>query len=297
MTEAIRFLNPTVLAQISDLELRAKTTVEGFLNGLHKSPYRGFSVEFTEYRHYNPGDDIRHIDWKVFARSEKYYIKQYEDETNVRCQILLDVSASMGYASGEVSKLEYGKTLAAALAYFMMGQRDAVGLITFDDQIREYVPARYRRQHLMQILRTLNHVKIGSQTDLQKPVADLAFSLSKKGLIILISDLLDEEENVIKGLQQLRFKGNDLIVFHTLDDAELTFPFDKMTEFVDAESQETLAVAPKAVQKAYLEEIEKFCSFYRQQCQLNGIDYCLLNTKEPLDMALSSYLSRRAKSF
>jgi uncharacterized protein (DUF58 family) len=297
MTQDIRFLDPKVLTSISNLELRAKTAVEGFLSGLHKSPYHGFSVEFTEYRHYRPGDDIRHVDWKVYARSGKYYLKQYEDETNVRCHIMLDCSASMGYGSEGMSKLEYGRTLASALASFMIDQRDAVGLITFDHIIRDYLPSRYRQGHLMHILRVLANITLGEGTNLARPIADLAFSLNRKGLTILISDLLDDAEAIVKGLRVLRFKGNDVIVFHILDHAELTFPFERLTDFEDAESHETLAVSPQAIRQDYLQELERFCGFYRQKCQASGIDYCLLNTSEPLDIALSSYLSKRAKSF
>jgi uncharacterized protein (DUF58 family) len=255
MVQDISYLDPKVLAGISNLELRAKTAVEGFLAGLHRSPHRGFSVEFTEYRRYNPGDDIRHVDWKAYARSGEYFIRQYEDETNVRCHILLDCSASIGYGSDSLTKLEYGRTLASALSYFMFGQRDAVGLTTFDSKVREHLPSRYRQGHLMQILRTLAH------------------------------------------LQHLRFKGNDVIVFHIMDNAELTFPFDRIAEFEDAENHERLAVAPPAIRETYLREVDKFCSFYRQKCHAGGIDYCLLNTAEPLDMALSSYLSKRARSY
>jgi uncharacterized protein (DUF58 family) len=275
MTQDIRFLDPKV----------------------HKSPYHGFSVEFTEYRHYHPGDDIRHVDWKVFARSGRYYLKQYEDETNVRCHIMLDCSASMGYGSEAMTKLEYGRTLASALAYFMMGQRDAVGLITFDDKMRDYLPARYRQGHLMQILRVLANLTLGVGTNLARPISDLAFSLRRKGMTIVISDLLDDEAAIVKGLQALRFKGNDVIVFHTLDQAELTFPFERMSEFEDAENHQTLVVAPQAIRQDYLRELERFCSFYRQQCRVSGIDYCLLNTAKPLDIALSTYLSKRAKSY
>lgn len=311
--QEINYLDPTVLAGISDLELRARFAVEGFITGLHRSPFRGFSVEFSEYRRYQPGDDIRHIDWKLFARSGKHYIRQYEEETNVRCYILMDCSASMGYGSGGVTKLEYAKTLASALAYFMTNQRDAVGLITFDHKVMDYLPSRYRQGHLMEILRTLANSRPGERTDLSRPVSDLAFSFQKKGLIIFISDLLDgpadgpvnermdgsedEPDAIVKGLQQLRFKGNDVIVFHTMDDAELTFPFDRYAEFEDLESHERLRAAPHAVRKAYLQEIENFCGFYRRKCRGSGIDYTLLNTSEPLNAALSAYLTKRAKSF
>ncbi len=302
MADELRFLQPSVLASISNMELRAKTVVEGFLNGLHKSPTRGFSVDFTDYRHYNSGDDIRRIDWKLYARSDKYYVKQFEDETNVRCHILLDCSASMGYQSTALSKLEYARTLASALAYFMMNQKDAVGLITFDEKIREHLPSRYRRGHLMRILRTLTRVQLGNRTNFMKPVTDLAFSLNRKSLIILISDLLDDqpndaEESVVKAIRRLRFKGNDVIVFHVMDDAELNFPFEQVSEFEDMESLETITTVPMAIRESYLHELNNFCSLCRKQCWNCGIDYHLLNTSEPMDSALSSYLMRRAKSF
>jgi len=297
MNPEISFLDPKVLASISNLELRARTAVEGFLSGLHKSPHRGFSVEFADYRHYHPGDDIRHVDWKIYARSGEYFIKQYQDETNVRCHILMDCSASMGYGSDSMTKLEYGRTLASALSYFMFNQKDAVGLTTFDDKIREYLPKKYRRGHLVQILRALAHASPGKGTDLTRPISDLAFGLNRKSLVIVISDLLDDEAAILQGLQHLRFKGNDVIVFHIMDNAELTFPFERISEFEDSESHETVAVVPQAMREIYLEELEKFCGFYRKKCRGGGIDYCLLNTAEPLDIALSSYLSKRAKQF
>ncbi len=200
--EGIRFLDPQVLASIDDMELRARTVVEGFVSGLHKSPFRGFSVEFTEYRHYYPGDDIRHIDWKVFARSDKYYIKQYEEETNLQCNLLLDASGSMGYGTDErITKLEYASYLASALAYFMFRQRDAVGLTTFDENVRERIPPRYRAKHLVRLLRGIEGTRPGARTDVAKPLRNLAETLRRKGLIVLISDLLDEPDAVLAGLQ------------------------------------------------------------------------------------------------
>jgi len=297
VTFELNYLDPVTLAAISNLELRAKIAVQGFLSGLHRSPFRGFSVEFSEYRRYHPGDDIRHIDWKLFARSGQHYIKQYEAETNLRCTILLDCSASMGYGSGSVTKLQYAQTLASALAYFMMGQRDAVGLITFDDKIVNYLPSRYRQGHLTQILRMIGEVKLGKKTDVSRPISDHMYSLNRKGLSVLISDLLDEPDAVAKGLQGLRSRGNDVIVFHTLDDAELTFPFDRLAEFEDAENKDLLKTSPQAVRSAYLKELETFCAFYRRKCGAGGIDYSLLNTSKPLNTALSAYLTKRAKSF
>lgn len=297
MPESLNFLDPSVLAGLDNLELRARVVVEGFLSGLHKSPNRGFSVEFNDYRHYQRGDDMRHIDWKLYARSDKFYIKQYEDETNVRCVILLDTSASMAYASDGISKLNYGITLASALSYFIMRQRDAVGLITFDDEIRDYIPAKCRQPHLMQILRTLSRVESGHKTDIVKPLTDLAASLNKKSFVILITDMLDDEERIINTLQNLRGMGNDVITFQIMDDAELNFPFNEASEFIDMEDSESYITSPVAIRKAYLENLNEFLIYCRKQCQSSGVDYCLLNTAEPLDEALSSYMAKRAKSF
>ena len=290
-------LDPEVLASISNLELRARIAVEGFLAGLHRSPHRGFSSEFSDYRHYYPGDDMRYVDWKVYARSGKYFIKQFEDETNVRCNILLDASGSMDYGSAGITKFEYARSLASALAYFITGQRDAVGLITFDNQIQHYLPSRYRQGHLMQILLALAETSPGRRTDIVQPVLNLAHSLDRRGLVILISDLLDEEEATLSGLQQLRARGNDVIVFHVLDDAELTFPFDRISDFEDSETHAIQRAVPRHVRDGYLKEIERFCEFYKEKCRAGGMDYCRLNTSEPLDAALASYLTKRSKSY
>ena len=297
MSDSLNFLDPKVLAGLHNLELRARVVVEGFLAGLHKSPHRGFSVEFNDYRHYQRGDDMRHVDWRLYARSGKLYIKQYEDETNVRCMILLDTSASMAYTSGGMSKLDYGITLASALAYFIARQRDAVGLITFDDEIREYLPAKTRQLHLMRILRALSRVQAGQKTDVVKPLTDLASSLKKKSMVILISDRLDDEERIINTLTNLRAMGNDIITFHIMDDAELNFPLNEASEFIDMENNESYITSPAAIRKAYLKNINEFLAYCKKQCQTSGIDYCLMNTREPLDQALSSYITKRSKSF
>lgn len=297
MTSNTTFIDPTVLSSLDNLELRARVVVEGFVSGLHKSPHRGFSVEFTDYRHYYRGDDMRHVDWKLYARSDKFYIKQYEDETNVRCYVVLDSSASMGYASGAMSKLEYGRTLASALAYFIMRQRDAVGLITFDEQVNEYIPALCRQPHLIRILRVLAGLKAGARTDVVQPLSDLASNLNRKSMVILISDMLEDEEQIIKTLQRLRSMGNDVIVFHVLDDAELHFRFQEATEFIDAETSESFITQPQSIRAAYLENLGNYLEFCKKQCQSSGVDYCLLNTSQPLDTALYSYISRRARSF
>ena len=297
MSESLNFLDPKVLAGLSNLELRARVVVEGFLAGLHKSPHRGFSVEFNDYRHYQRGDDMRHVDWKLYARSEKFYIKQYEDETNVRCVIVLDTSASMAYTSGGISKLEYGVTLASALAYFIMQQRDAVGLITFDDEVKDYIPAKCRQPHLMHILRTLAGVEPGTKTDVVKPLTNLAASLNKKSMVVLITDMLDDEVRIINTLQNLRAMGNDVLCFQIMDDAELHFPFIEASEFIDMENSESYITSPAAIRKAYLENMNEFLSYCKKQCQSSGVDYCLMNTAHPLDEVLSTYMTKRAKSF
>jgi len=296
-TASTNFIEPGVLASVDNLELRARVAVEGFLNGLHRSPHRGFSAEFTDYRHYYPGDDIRHIDWKLYGRTDKLYVKQFEDETNLRCFILLDTSASMGFSSGAMSKLEYGRTLAAALAYFMMRQRDAVGLMTYDHKVNHVLPAKYRKSHLMHILRTLVHLEAAEKTDNVRPLNNLAANLKSKSLVVLISDLLDGEEQSIKVLQQMRSRGHEVILFHVLDDAELNLPYNQVSEFVDAETNASLLTAPTAVREQYLTAINEYLEYCRKQCQSHGVDYCLMNTREPLDKALSAYLTRRAKSF
>ncbi len=297
MSESLNFLDPNVLAGLHNLELRARVVVEGFISGLHKSPHRGFSSEFNDYRHYQRGDDLRHVDWKLYARSDKLYVKQYEDETNMRCVIVLDISASMAYTSGGMSKLDYGITLASALAYFIMRQRDAVGLITFDDKVRDYIPPKARQPHLMQILRTLACIEHGTKTDAVKPLTDLAASLRKKSMVILISDMLNDEQQTIGTLQNLRAMGNDVINFQIMDDAELTFPFSEASEFIDMENSETYITSPMAIRKAYLENLNEFLSYCKKQCQRSGVDYCLLNTSQPLDQALSSYMAKRGRSF
>ncbi len=297
MAESLNFLDPAVLAGLSNLEMRARVAVEGFLSGLHKSPNRGFSVEFNDYRHYHPGDDMRHIDWRLYARSEKFYLRQYEDETNVRCVILLDSSASMAYGSGALTKLQYGVTLASALAYFIMRQRDAVGLIVFDEAIRDHISPKCRQTHLLRILRALAKTENGAGTDLVKPLTELALSLNRKSFVVLITDLLDDEERVIRTLTNLRAMGHDVIVFQLMDHAELAFPFTEATEFVDMESSERFTTSPAAVRKSYLEHVNTFLDFCRRECRGSGVDYCLMDTAQPLDQALSAYMLRRARSF
>jgi uncharacterized protein (DUF58 family) len=290
------FLDPAVIARLGSLELKARTIVEGFLTGLHRSPFKGFSVEFAEYRQYMPGDDLSTIDWKVYARSDRHYVKKYEEDTNLDCHLLLDVSRSMGYGSGTVTKLEYASYLTAALAYLMQRQRDAVGLMLFDERIVDVLPARTRSGHFHSILLALERVQPGQRTDVSQPLHLLAEALGKRGMVILVSDLFDEPERVIDGLKHFRFKGTDVIVFHVLDHAELTFPFERATRFRDLESDDEVMAVPSLVREQYLREIQGLVDKYKKELQVVGIDYCLLDTSQPLDFALMQYLSTRRKS-
>jgi uncharacterized protein (DUF58 family) len=292
-----RFLSPAVLARIGGLELKARTVVEGFLSGLHRSPLKGFSVEFAEYRQYFPGDDLSTMDWKVFARTDRHYVKKFEEETNLRGQLLLDVSASMLYGSGAMNKLEYASCLAASLAYLMTRQRDAAGLVTFDDQIRSVVPPSIRPGHLKSVLLTLDRLEPGKRTDAARPLHQLADGLTKRGMIVLISDLLDEPARVIDGLKHFRFRGNDVVVFHVLDPAELTFPFEAPARFEDLESGDIVTATPRSVRADYLSAMSALLERYRRELRLAGIDYQLLQTSEPLDGALLAYLSARGRRY
>ncbi len=291
----LRYLDPAVIARLGTMELRAKTIVEGFISGLHRSPFRGFSVEFAEYRQYLPGDDLSTIDWKVYARSDRYYVKKYEEDTNLDCHVMLDVSASMTYASGEVSKLDYGSCLAAALAYLMHRQRDAVGFVAFDEQIVERLPARTRSGHLKSVLLALSRLPAGTGSDVSKPMHQLAEALSRRSMSVVISDLLDDPEQVIAGLKHLRFRGTDVIVFHVLDRAELTFPFEQPARFKDMETDAEVLAAPLAVRKEYLRRLHDMQGLYRRELRGAGIDYVPLDTSMPLDTALLAYLSTRAR--
>ena len=292
----LRFLDPAVLARLGTLDLRARTVVEGFLSGLHRSPFKGFSVEFAEYRQYLPGDDLSSIDWKVYARSDRYYVKKFEEETNLDCHILLDVSASMGYGSRGVSKLEYASMLAASLAYLMNRQRDAVGLTTFDEGIVGMVPPSARASHLRSLLVMLDQVVLGRGTDVSKPLHLLAEGISKRGLVVLISDLLDEPERVAHGLQHFRFRGTDVIVFHVMDRDELTFPFERAARFRDMEAGDEVMAVPSVVRQQYLDAVHRTIDLYKHELGGAGIDYRVLDTSEPLEFALMSYLSTRGRA-
>jgi uncharacterized protein (DUF58 family) len=292
---AARYLDPAVVARLGTIDLKARAIVEGFLTGLHRSPYKGFSVEFAEYRQYLPGDDLATLDWKVFARSDRHFVKKYEEETNLTCHMLIDVSRSMGYGSGPVTKLQYASYLTGALAYLMHRQRDAFGLIAFDDAISALVPASARGGQLRGVLLALERLTIGHRTNVAKPLNDLATAVRKRGMVVLVSDLLDEPQRVLDGLKHFRHRGTDVIVFHVLDPYELQFPFAQAARFKDMESDDEVMAVPGAVRADYLARMQGLIAFYRRELQLAGIDYCLLDTSQPLELGLMSYLMTRRR--
>jgi len=292
-----QFLDPAVVARLGTLELRARTIVEGFLTGLHRSPFKGFSVEFAEYRQYMPGDDLSTIDWKVYARSDRHYVKKFEEETNLNCHIMLDVSGSMGYGSRGLTKFEYSQCLAASLAYLMNRQRDGVGLTAFDEGIVGMLPASARPGHLRAMLLTLERLTLGQRTNCSKPMHQLATSISKRGMVVLISDLLDEPDRVIRGLKHFQFRGTDVVVFHVLDPHELEFPFERATRFEDMETEAEVLAVPIVVRKAYIEAMQALIDRYKRELGGSGIDYHLLTTADPLELALMQYLSTREHAF
>lgn len=296
LPESRQYLDPNIISRLKKLDLKAKLVVEGFMTGLHRSPYHGFSVEFAEHRPYMPGDPIRSIDWKVYAKSDRFYVKQYEDETNLRAHIVLDVSRSMTYAGqGAISKLEYAKHLAAALAYLMLHQQDAVGLLTFADTIRRYVPSRSVLRHLRVILRELETAESGTATDLGSCLSQVADRIRRRGLVIVLSDLLDEPDQVIQGLKHFRYKQHDVIVFQILDEDERAFPFSDEIGFVDMETGEEVIAQSWVVAGEYRKTVADWSDAYRRTCGEQQIEFVQLTNKTPFDRALLRFLEKRSR--
>jgi len=287
------YIDPLVVAKLSSMLLRARFVVEGFIAGLHQSPYRGFSLEFAQHREYSPGDETRHVDWKVYGRKDKYFVKQYQEETNLKGYILLDRSASMGYRSEGMSKLQYGSYLAASLAFLMLKQQDSVGLATFDERIKKYIPPRQSKGHLSLILEELENLVPSSKTEISRSLQELGQYTKRRGLIILISDLLDEQEEVLKALKYFRFKKHEVIVFHLLDHAELELPFTSVVWLEDMETGKRVLTHPEIIREKYKSIVKEFVETYKLSCLGSDIDYCLIDTKTPLDFALGAYLARR----
>ena len=288
-----RFLNPEVLASISSLDLVAKTVVEGFISGLHRSPDFGFSQEFAEYRAYNPGDDLRHVDWNVYARSEKMYLKRYRGETNTLVTILLDQSASMKYGSHATHKLDYARYLAASLAYLASTQRDAIGLVVFDDEVREYVHPSGRQGQLHRVLHAIGQAEYGVRTDFAKPFTHCMQFLRRRGLVVVISDFYEEPQKIIDALAPLASRGNELALFHVLDPEEIVPKLGDASLLIDMETQETLEVTPEYARDEYITKINSHIATLKAKAQGANMDYCLMSTNKPLDAGLREYLAAR----
>ena len=288
------YFDPLVLAKISTMSLRARYVVEGLLSGLHESPYRGYSVEFAEHREYAPGDEIRRIDWKAYGKFDRYFVKEYEEETNLRAYLLLDASASMDYGSQGISKFDYGCYLAVSLAYLMLRQGDDVGLVTFGAQVQRYIPPRSGLKHLQAVTSLLEATRPEGETHLDQALREIGGKLKKRGMIIVISDLFDTPDLVLRALKYFRHRRNEVMVFHLLDNNELDFPFDRLTVFEDIEDIHSRVLAdPRAIRQAYLQQLQRFIEEYRRECRREWIDYNLFPTTTPLDIALTRYLARR----
>lgn len=290
-----KLIDPQALMSIRSLELRARAVVEGFWNGMHRSPYHGFSVEFTEYRQYSPGDDPRYLDWRVFARSDRYFIKKYEDETNLRCYLLADQSRSMDFGTRGFTKATYAATLAATLAYFLHLQGDAVGLLTFDEQVRAYLPARNRRGHLRQLMLALEQPAGGRATDLNGPIERITSLIRKRGMVILLSDFLAPVDRLERNLSALTAGGHEVCVFQVLDPAELDLGLEKPSLFEDSESERTLYIDPAAARAGYVQKLEAHGAALRATCQKLGASYHRLSTAQPLEVALFEFLQSRMR--
>ena len=292
-----KYLRPETVALLNSMSLRARLVVEGYIIGNHRSPYHGFSVEFAEHRSYGPGDEIKHIDWKLFGKTDRLYVKRYEEETNLRAHIILDTSKSMLYSSAEVSKLSYANSLAASLSYLMINQQDAVGIARFSEKIDTFIPPKARPSHLNLILSQLDDKDSGNDTQIGMVLHELADRIKKRGMVILISDLLDKPENIMKGLKHFRHQNQEVIVFHIQDRKESEFDFDTRTKFFDMETGEEIVTEPWHIRSNYNELISKLESNYKSNCRENHIDYVPLFTDQSLDIGITEYLIKRSKLF
>jgi uncharacterized protein (DUF58 family) len=286
-------LLPEALARISRLEVRARHVVEGFLTGMHRSPYFGQSIEFVQHREYAPGDDTRRIDWKVWSKTDKYYLKLFEEETNLRTTLLVDLSESMQFGTGPLSKYEYGCTVAAALSYLLLKQQDAVGLVSFDESVRTVVPARSRQSHLHALLSALNAEKPAKKTDMFGILRQVAEEKTQRGLVVIISDLFANRESLFRGLKLLRHRGHDVMILQILDDEELDFTYAGTTKFLGMEETGELVCDPRALRASYIQAVERFLDQLRSHCAKNVIDFQTIRTSEHLDAALAHYLNHR----
>lgn len=291
-----KYLNPEIISKLNSLELRARLVVEGFIVGLHRSPYHGFSVEFTEHRPYMQGDGLKDIDWKVFGKTEKYFIKQYEEETNLRSYILLDTSKSMSYASaGNVRKIEYASTLVAALGYLMVEQKDAVGLALYAEKINKFLPPKATKTYLLEVYKQLSLITPSDKTRTALALSSIAEKIKRRGLVIIVSDFFDDIDSVLKSLKHFRYKNNEVIVFQILDPLERSFAFGRDAVFKDLETLDEITTQPHQIQKAYREAMDQFIYTIKKECLNSNIEYNLLETSTPYDKALFSYIQKRSK--
>jgi uncharacterized protein (DUF58 family) len=315
-----KYLDPNVISKLSNIELKAKFVVEGFIAGLHKSPYHGFSVEFAEHRQYMPGDDLKYLDWKVLGRTDRYYIKQYEEETNLKSYLILDASRSMSFKSDEnklnvlspfkklfkgkeklqtsantksISKLEYASYLAASISVLMNFQKDAAGLVIYDEKVNTFIPPKATSQNLKLILNSLSHVEGSGETNTASALNTIAERIKRRGLVIIFSDLFDDQQAVINSLKHFRYKKNEVIVFQILDALEMSFAIDSPTIFKDMETNKEMLSQPISVMQSYKDAIQQFLDNYKRACRMNNIDYVLLSTQTPFDTALLEYLNKR----
>ncbi|MEE9225485.1 MAG: DUF58 domain-containing protein [Bacteroidota bacterium] len=293
-----KYLRPEIVSKLSNMELRARLVVEGFITGLHKSPYHGFSVEFTEHRQYMPGDDLKHIDWKVLGRTDRYYIKQYEEETNLKCYLILDASRSMDYASnGNIPKREYASYLVGALAYLMIKQQDAVGLTIYDEKVRTYLPPHATHSYLKLILKELEVLQTGKKTGTVRSLNEIAERVKRRGLVVVLSDLFDDPRDVMTALKHFRHRKHEVIVMQILDPLERSFAFGRDAVFRDMETGDKLMTQPWHIMRSYQTEMRKFVERYKKECREHNIDFVLLDTSVPFDVALFQYLHKRTKMF
>jgi uncharacterized protein (DUF58 family) len=292
-----RFIDPQALTRIASLELIARTVVEGFISGLHRSPHLGFSVNFAEYRSYRPGDDIRKIDWKVFGRTDRLFVKEYEGETNTGIHLILDCSRSMAYASRGITKLEYGQFLAASLGYFAFKQRDSVGFIAYDEDVVEYIPARGSVGHLNTVLHAIERVHAGEKTDFVKSLVKVSERIRRRGIVVVISDLCEDPQQVLSGLRHLALRGNDVIVFQILDPNELRFDFGDAAQFVDMETGSEMHVVPDYIRQDYRRILNKQIAEFEKECRKDRMDFMMIDTSQPLDSALFGYLAKRQQLY
>jgi uncharacterized protein (DUF58 family) len=291
-----KFLDPVVISKLKTLELRARMVVEGFKVGLHRSPYHGFSVEFSEHRPYMQGDALKNVDWKVYAKNEKYFIKQFEEETNLICNIFIDISRSMNYKhTAKITKLDYAKTLAAALSYVMIDQQDSVGLAIYSDKIHSYLPPKSNRVYLKTILSALNQIEPGGATITSKCLDSVAEKIKKRGLTIIISDFFDDMDSILTALKHIHYKKNEVIVFQILDPIEKNFGFGSDSIFVDLETGEQMTTQPHQIQKAYQQAMNEFMNKLKSECLNYGIEYNVIETTQPFDKALINYFSKRTR--